>query len=137
MTGRIFVDSNIWIYLFSKEDNEKHLIAREFILEKVKNSNLIISFQVINEVCNVLKKKKFTEEKLRFLINYLAKICEVRNSTIETSFKASELRENHNFSYWDSHIVAYAIDAESDFLASEDMQNNYKIGNMVIKNIFM
>jgi predicted nucleic acid-binding protein len=136
MIGRIFVDSNIWIYLFAKDDNEKSLISRKFILEKTKDSHLIISFQVINEVCRILKKKGFTEEKLRFVINSLTKICEVHKSTVEISLKASELREHHNFSFWDSHIVAHAVDAKSDFLASEDMQNDYKIHGMNIKNIF-
>jgi len=136
MTGRIFVDSNIWIYLFAEEYNEKSQISRKFILEKVKENHLIISFQVINEVCRILQKKKFTEEKLRLVINYLTKICEIHKSTLELSLKASELRESHSFSFWDSHIVAHAIDAQSDFLASEDMQNNYKIQGMVIKNIF-
>jgi predicted nucleic acid-binding protein len=136
MTGRIFVDSNIWIYLFAEDDNEKSRISRKFILEKANDNHLIISFQVINEVCRILKKKKFTEEKLRFVINYLTKICEIHKSTVELSLKASELRENYNFSFWDSHIVAHAIDAQSDFLASEDMQNDSRIHGMIIKNIF-
>jgi len=143
MTGRIFVDSNIWIYLFAKDDEEKtedgkkkSLVSRKFILEKTKSSHLIISFQVINEVCRVLKQKGFTEEKLRFVINSLTKICEVHKSTTELSLKASDLREKHSFSFWDSHIVAHAIDAESNFLASEDMQDGFEINNMVIKNIF-
>jgi predicted nucleic acid-binding protein len=136
MTGRIFIDSNVWIYLFAKEDNEKNSIARKFISEKSRDNNLIISFQVINEVCRILKKKDFTEEKLKFVIDNLAEICEVHQSTIALSFKASELRENHNFSFWDSHIVAHAIDAECNFLISEDMQNNCNISGTIIKNIF-
>ena len=55
MIDRIFIDSNIWVYLFAKDDNKKNLITREFILEKTKNSHLIISFQVINEVCRILE----------------------------------------------------------------------------------
>jgi len=136
MIDRIFIDSNIWVYLFAKDDNKKNLITREFILEKTKNSHLIISFQVINEVCRILKKKEFSEEKLKFVINSLSKICEIHNSTIELSLEASKLREEHNFSYWDSHIVAHAIDAKSDFLISEDMQNGRKIYGMIIKNIY-
>jgi predicted nucleic acid-binding protein len=136
MTGRIFIDSNVWIYLFAKEENEKNSIARKFISEKSKDNHLIISFQVINEVCRILKKKGFTEEKLKFVIDNLAKICEVHQSTVVLSFRASELRENHNFSFWDSHIVAHAIDAECDFLISEDMQDGYDINGTIIKNIF-
>jgi predicted nucleic acid-binding protein len=137
MTGRIFVDSNIWIYLFAEEDKGKKATARKFILEKARDNNFIISFQVINEVCKVLKKKNFPEEKLRFVINRLAKICKIHKSKIEISLKASELRENHKFSFWDSHIVAHAIDAKCDILASEDMQHDCNIYGTIIKNIFI
>ena len=135
MTGRFFIDSNVWIYLFGEDDNDKKTIARRFILENAKNSSFVISFQVINEVCRVLKKKEFTEKKLRFVINSLVNICEVHKSTIALSLKASELREEHGFSFWDSHIVAHAIDAQS-VLISEDMQNNREIYGTTIKNIF-
>jgi predicted nucleic acid-binding protein len=71
------------------------------------------------------------------VINSLTKICEVHESTIELSLKASKLRDEHNFSFWDSHIVAHAIDAKSDFLISEDMQDGREINGMVIKNIYL
>ena len=102
-----------------------------------QGSSLVISFQVINEVCRILKKKDFTEEKLKFVISNLTKICEVHQSTVALSFKASELRENHDFSFWDSHIVAHAIDAECDLLISEDMQDGHDIDGTIIKNIFL
>ncbi|GHV20760.1 hypothetical protein FACS189428_0180 [Clostridia bacterium] len=33
MTDRIFVDSNVWVYLFTNEDNTKCKIAENFILK--------------------------------------------------------------------------------------------------------
>jgi predicted nucleic acid-binding protein len=137
MTGRIFIDSNVWIYLFAKDGNEKNSIAKEFISEKIKNSSLVISFQVINEVCRILKEKGFTEEKLKFVIYNLTNLCEVHQSTTALSFKASELRENNNFSFWDSHIIAHAIDAECTFLISENTQDGHDIKGTIIKNIFL
>ena len=52
------------------------------------------------------------------------------------SLKASELREVHGFSFWDSHIVVHAMDAQCNLLASEDMQNGREINGMIIKDIF-
>jgi predicted nucleic acid-binding protein len=34
MTGRIFIDSNVWIYLFTGGDNKKRAASKFFISEK-------------------------------------------------------------------------------------------------------
>jgi predicted nucleic acid-binding protein len=57
MTGRIFIDSNVWIYLFTGDDNKKRAVSKFFISEKDADAVFIISWQVINEVTNVLKKR--------------------------------------------------------------------------------
>ena len=51
MKDKIFVDSNIWIYLFTSDDVLKNELARNFILDNTAKENiLVISYQVINEV---------------------------------------------------------------------------------------
>jgi predicted nucleic acid-binding protein len=55
MTDRIFVDSNVWIYLFADEDNPKSSIAKSYIIKHHTTHILVISYQVINEVTHVLK----------------------------------------------------------------------------------
>lgn len=42
---------------------------------------------------------------------------------------ASELRERHSFSYWDSLIVMAPYKAEADILFSEDMQDGFVLNN--------
>ena len=68
MTDKVFVDSNIWLYLFLKEDEDKFKRAEKFIYEKGNKNILIISFQVINEVTNVLRRKGFLESDIRAVI---------------------------------------------------------------------
>jgi predicted nucleic acid-binding protein len=50
MTDKIFIDSNVWCYLFIKEEHEKYKISEKFIYEKADNSVFVISYQVINKV---------------------------------------------------------------------------------------
>ena len=66
-----FVDTNIWLYSFIKSQvGEKSKIAKSII----SGSDIIISTQIINEMCvNLLKKAKFSEGKIQKLIQSLYK----------------------------------------------------------------
>jgi predicted nucleic acid-binding protein len=135
MTDKLFVDSNIWLYIFLEDDQNKCKIAKEFILNNFDNS-IFITYQVINEVTNQLLRNGFDEKTIRSIIEYMYQIATIRNFSKEIIFMASSLREKHTFSLWDSIIVASALDSGCNILASEDMHDGLKLGNMTIKNIF-
>jgi predicted nucleic acid-binding protein len=61
MTDRIFIDSNIWVYLFSQENNDKRQIVAKFISQNGSCNDLIVSYQIFNEVSNILIKKGYSE----------------------------------------------------------------------------
>jgi len=75
MTDRIFIDSNVWVYLFTHEDDHKCKVAEQFISENGSRIALVISSQVINEVTNVLSRKKISELNIRSVIEQLSQIC--------------------------------------------------------------
>ena len=135
MIDRIFIDSNIWLYLFLKDNYNKYEIAEKYISEN-ENSLLFISYQVINEVTNQLVRNNFNETIIRKNIDYLYNICTIHNYSKDMLFLASTLREKYSFSFWDSMIVSSALDCGCIKLASEDMQSGLKIDNMIIQNIF-
>ena len=56
--------------------------------------------------------------------------------TIEDSLKASEVRSRFYISYWDSLIVASALNNSCNILYSEDMQHNQIIEGLKIINPF-
>ena len=135
MADRIFLDSNIWLYLFLRDEANKYKIAEKYLIEN-SDSPLFISYQVINEVTNQLKRKDFSETIIRNNIEYLFKICTIHNYSKEIVLQASSLREKYLFSFWDSMIVASAVNCGCNILASEDMHDGLKIDQMVINNIF-
>jgi predicted nucleic acid-binding protein len=49
---------------------------------------------------------------------------------------AFTLRGKYSLSFWDSIIIASALNSNCNILASEDMQDGLKIDNMIINNIF-
>ena len=58
MIEKIFVDSNVWIYLFTSNEVSKNEVAKNFISENYLNNNiLVVSFQVLNEVASALEAK--------------------------------------------------------------------------------
>jgi predicted nucleic acid-binding protein len=116
-----FLDSNIWLYAFLKKaDKEKAKIANSLI----EHQEIVISTQVINEVCvNLIKKSSFNEEKVQQLIEDFYQGCKVIQFDKTILFQASLLRQEYCLSFWDSLIVACACKAEVNILYAEDMQN--------------
>ena len=95
--------------------------------------------QVIREAThNLIKKAKVPEEKLRSLITGWYQDCEVTKDNESQLLLASKLRESYSLSYWDSLIVASALDAGCSVLYSEDMQSGQVInGALTILNPFV
>ena len=122
MPARVFVDTNIWLYALTEEAGDiRHQQAASAVLQLERP---VINSQVIREACsNLLKKSSLSEERLCALVRDWYRDCEVFGSTAEQHLLASDLRKRNAFSYWDSLIVAAALDAGCSTLLSEDMQN--------------
>jgi predicted nucleic acid-binding protein len=58
------------------------------------------------------------------------------NNNQNTFLKAINIREQFSFSFWDSLILASAIESGSEVLYSEDMQDNFSIEGVKISNPF-
>jgi predicted nucleic acid-binding protein len=130
-----FLDSNISLYGYSDEDLRK----REIAMRLLALPDVCLSSQVVNEVMtNLLRKKLATEADIRKLVDELYSdypVLEILQEDIQT---ASELREEYNFSYWDSLIVATALRGNADILYSEDMQDGLRVRNrLTIRNPFL
>ena len=132
MKDKVFIDSNIFLYVFCDKDKEKQTKASKIILD-----GGAISVQVINEVsANMLKKLNFSNDGIKeFIISCLNryKIINVEPSTL---LKAVEIRKQYNISYYDSSIIAAAIEANARILYSEDMQDSLTISELTIVNPF-
>ena len=125
-TESVFFDTNIFLYaLLDFQDKQKHDIAVNLLS---KNPGGAISTQVVNEVCsNLIRLAKASEMIVEQAIhNFFSKYFVVLPSE-STLKRASQLRQNHKFSYWDSIIIASALEAKSSVLYSEDMQHHLVI----------
>lgn len=116
-----FVDTNIWLYAFIEgEVPDKTNKSRQIILE----CEPIVSSQVVNEVCvNLIKKAGFDEERIRQLIDAFYEKYEVIEQDQSTLLVASQLRQKYSLSFWDSLVIASALQAQVETLYSEDVQH--------------
>ncbi|MBU1171823.1 MAG: PIN domain-containing protein [Proteobacteria bacterium] len=118
-----FVDTNIWLYSFIQSSHkEKYERAKKII----KECEIFISTQIINEMCvNLIKKAEFSEDKIQNLIDALYRKSTVFELSQDILIMASKIRSKHSFSFWDSVVASSALDCEADFLLSEDMQGGF------------
>ncbi|MDP2828806.1 MAG: PIN domain-containing protein [Sulfuricellaceae bacterium] len=135
MSDNAFVDSNIWLYAFFLRDGEEALHERAKALIEMP-LRYVISDQVIAEVSsNLLRKASMAEGGLVEIVTSFYSRCHVVSPSHEMHLKASRLRTQHQFSYWDSLIVAAALEAGCSVLYSEDMQDGQVIdGTLSIRN---
>ena len=132
--NKVFIDSNIWTYLFT-EDSTRRDTAKQYISQTAETGRIVVSYQVINEVCSVLKKKKYTEQEIRQIVEDIAGLCEVCDFSCDIIIAASRLRERFSLSYWDSLIVSSALAEGCYILASEDMQDGLSIDDTTVRNV--
>ena len=135
MSDNAFVDSNIWLYAFFLRPGEEplHERAKTLIDMPVRH---VISDQVIAEVStNLLRKGNMAEEALVEIVTSFYARCRVVSPSQQTHLTASRLRSRYQFSYWDSLIVASALEAGCLILYTEDMQDGLIVdGTLTIRN---
>ena len=126
MQDKVFLDTNILIYCYSIDENEKQKKALELIDKHSGNS--LISTQVINELSNVLFKKfKLSSAEIENTILEVDNYIDIVNFTLTTQIKALKIKDKYKLQFYDSLIIATAIEINCNILYSEDMQNGLQI----------
>ena len=135
MRDNVFLDTNIFVYLYSEDEPEKQSIAIE-ILEQLHG---ITSTQVLNEFCSAcLKKLKISNHIVQLAVEEIVESCELCFIDMEVIRKALALNDIYGYTYYDSLILASAILNDCKYLYSEDMQHNQLIeGKLKIINPFL
>ncbi|MCP4700071.1 MAG: PIN domain-containing protein [Gammaproteobacteria bacterium] len=66
---RAFVDTNIWLYVFMKDDSEKDSEKKATAVEIISDPTIILSTQVVNETCvNLIRKANYSEQEIQQII---------------------------------------------------------------------
>ena len=128
MNDKVFLDTNVVIYSYSEDEPKKQEIAND-ILEQY-NNQIIISNQVINELSNTLFRKfKLDANEVREVILELNDNFPIVNFNLQTQLKGIELKGKYKLQFYDSMILATALENGCNIIFSEDMQHNQVIEN--------
>jgi predicted nucleic acid-binding protein len=140
MTDRFFLDTDIVVYSFDTSAPVKAERARELIREAVATRKGIISFQVVQEFFNVALRRFAQAMSVAEAEQYLATVFRPLLAVHSSHSLYSEvlrLAARFQLSWYDSLIVAAAIEAQCDVLYSEDLQNGQRFGAMQVQNPFL
>ena len=137
MSADDFLDTNILVYMFDETDVRKRRQAEALVGERLLTGAGCISFQVVQETTNVLIHKLGfrLEDTRQVLEQVLVPLWQV-NPTASLYQSAVSLQTRHGFSFYDSLIVAAALEAGCTRLYSEDMQHGRQIQRLTILNPF-
>jgi len=138
MKDNCFVDTNIFVYFRDASEPEKQKTAGNWLETLWKNRTGRISFQVLNEYYVIVTQKLkpgMTQVNARLDVkNMMAwHPVTVDESVMEISWS---LQDQYRFSWWDSLIVAAAVEADCSILLTEDLQHGQRIHDLTILNPF-
>jgi predicted nucleic acid-binding protein len=131
---KTFLDTNIIAYNYDDAEPDKCLFISDLLVTVERN----ISTQVFSELANLLSKKfKFSWSAIAAAHSELNANFTLHLVTAHTIAKAVSLAERYKYSYYDSLILASAIEAQCEILYSEDFQHNQLIEGVRIINPFL
>jgi predicted nucleic acid-binding protein len=140
MSVKFFLDTNVFVYTFDPAAPKKSRIAAELIERGLRTRQGIVSSQVIQEFFNVALR--------RFAVPFSAPECEqylsmvfrplwAVNPSAALFLEALQLRTKYQLAWYDSLIVAAAIEADCGVLYTEDLQQGREFGELRIQNPFL
>ncbi len=137
---RVFFDTNIVIYCFDSLEPRKQVRAKDLLAHALNSQQGVVSYQVVQEFCNVATKAKRLQLPRERILAYVNLVLQPMNR-VESSpalvQAALQVRSDHNFSFYDSLIIASAQQAKCQVLYSEDLQHLQWIGELQIVNPFL
>jgi predicted nucleic acid-binding protein len=133
MSAKPFIDTNVLVYAFASNDSRKEKA------EELLTAGGMISVQVLNEFVNVLHRKQQRDwdeiiEALEVVTTLLDRPMPL---TLDIHASAIKIARAHRFSFYDSLIVAAALEAGCSILYTEDLQHGRKFGQLTITNPFL
>lgn len=141
MIDKVFLDTNILVYLFDKSEKEKQTKVKNLVANHLPHTRMFVSIQVINEFINVTGKKitaPISPVQQKEIIEFINDIFIITPLVLNTTLSALEISQKYKLSFWDSLIISSALENKCSILYSEDMQNGFSIFNKIrIVNPFL
>ena len=139
MPAEFFLDTNVLVYTFDRRDSEKRASALALVERALETGDGVVSYQVVQEFLNValhkFERPLTTAEAVGYLREVLDPLCTV-SSSVALYEHAISLQRRWRFGFYDSLIVAAALEAGCKTLYSEDLQHGQEVESLEIVSPF-
>ena len=139
MSGRVFIDTNVLIYAHDIQAGRKQETATGILGQLWETRTGVLSTQVLQEFYVNVTRKIHTPLKrstARDIVRQYS-VWPVIGPDADMIFRASELEESHQLSFWDAMIVAAARQAGATKILTEDLNHGETIDGVTIENPFV
>jgi predicted nucleic acid-binding protein len=140
MNGADFFDTNVLVYAVDRDSPAKRAVAQALVASGLTRQTAVISFQVVQETLQALTRKSrvvaSAEDAQDFLVKVLTPLWKVHPSTTIYA-RALRIQSGQGLSFYDSLIVAAALDSGCKRLLTEDLQHGQRIDGLHIENPFL
>lgn len=139
MSAESFLDTNVFIYQLEARDDRKSAIADGIIREGVASGNACISYQVVQECLNTVLRKAEVPLDVSgaraYLDHVLTPLLRVSASP-RLYHRGLDVQDRYRFGFYDSLIIAAALEAGCTRLLTEDLQDGQVIESVTVTNPF-
>jgi predicted nucleic acid-binding protein len=139
MSAVDFIDTNVLVYLFDRTDDRKREIAHRLV-SAAQAGHGVISFQVVQETLAIVTTKfkpRMTLEDSKATLDSLLRPLWIVQPSAALYIEALAVKDRFGFSFYDSLIVASALEAGCKRLLTEDLQHGQRIGGLRVENPFL
>lgn len=138
MSGRAFVDTNVLVYVYDRQDPAKQQTARGLLGELGRSGDLVLSTQVLQEFYVTVTRKlaePLAEDEALTILQWLAEFRVVPSES-SLVLAAAQLSQSHKVSLWDALILEAARSAGAEVLYTEDLHDGWELGRLRVENPF-
>ena len=139
MSGVDFLDTNVVVYSLDSSQPVKQETAQRIVADALTRQSAVVSFQVVQETLQVVRHKfrvALKDADVReVLAHVLVPLWRVQPSEALYA-KALDVQSRHRFGFYDSLVVAAALQAGCRRLLTEDLQHGQRIEGLRIENPF-
>jgi len=136
MSPRGALDSNILVYALGVNGTVRREQATDF-LDGLDSQDVVVPVQALGELFTVLtRKSRWPSDAARAAVFKWSAAYQIADTTPEILTEAMEVAVSHQFSLWDSIMVATAAQNGCQLLWSEDMQDGFIWRGVTIRNPF-
>lgn len=137
--GRVFVDTNVFVYAFDTSADEKRVRADELLEAIWKSGNGCVSVQILQEFYVNATRKGANPPSPHIVRRRISELgsWRVHEPRFEDVISAIDLHDEAQISFWDAMVLWSASKLGCETLLSEDLNHGQKIAGVEIINPFI